>query len=37
VAVVTLYTGAVGLPGSGADSYIGMMEANIDAIVEGLK
>jgi zinc/manganese transport system substrate-binding protein/manganese/iron transport system substrate-binding protein len=33
VAVVTLYTGAIGLPGSGADSYIGMMKANIDAIV----
>jgi zinc/manganese transport system substrate-binding protein/manganese/iron transport system substrate-binding protein len=36
VAVISLYTGAVGLPGSGADSYIGMMEANIDAIVGSL-
>ena len=37
VQVVTLYSGAVGLPGSGADSYIGMIRANIDVIVAGLK
>lgn len=37
VQVITLYTGAIGPAGSGADSYIGMMRANIDAIVGGLK
>jgi ABC-type Zn uptake system ZnuABC Zn-binding protein ZnuA len=37
VKVLTLYTDALGQPGSGADSYIGMMEANIKTIVEGLK
>lgn len=36
VGVYTLYTGSLGEPGSGADSYIGMMRANIDTIVEGL-
>lgn len=36
VAVQTLYTGALGPPGSGADSYITMMEANMDTFVEGL-
>ena len=35
VQVIELYTGAIGPPGSGADSYIGMMRSNIDAIVEG--
>lgn len=37
VAVVPLYTGAVGPAGSGADSYIGMFRANVDAIVAGLR
>lgn len=37
VIVSKLYTGAVGTPGSGADSYIGMFRANVDRIVEGLK
>ncbi len=36
IAVYTLYTGSLGEPGSGADSYIGMMRANIDTIVAGL-
>lgn len=35
VQIVTLYTGSIGPPGSGADSYIGMMTANIDAIISG--
>ncbi len=37
VDVVPLYTGAVGPAGSGADSYIGMMRANVAAIVAGLR
>jgi ABC-type Zn uptake system ZnuABC Zn-binding protein ZnuA len=37
VQVLPLYTGAVGPPGSGADSYIGMFRTNVDTIVEGLK
>ncbi|MDX1414161.1 MAG: zinc ABC transporter substrate-binding protein [Candidatus Promineifilaceae bacterium] len=37
VQVIQLYTGAVGPAGSGADSYIGMYRANVDAIVSGLK
>ena len=37
VDVISLYTGAVGPAGSGADSYAGMMRANIDAIVSGLE
>jgi zinc/manganese transport system substrate-binding protein len=36
VQVITLYTGAIGEPGSGADSYPGMMRADVDAIVAGL-
>ena len=36
VQVVTLYTGALGPAGSEADSYLGMMKANIDAITGGL-
>jgi ABC-type Zn uptake system ZnuABC Zn-binding protein ZnuA len=36
VQVFKLYTGAIGLEGSGADSYIGMFRANVDAIVSGL-
>lgn len=37
VLVLKLYTGALGPAGSGADSYIGMFRANIDAIVAGLR
>jgi zinc/manganese transport system substrate-binding protein len=37
VAVVKLYTGAIGPAGSGADSYLGMFRHNVDAIVAGLK
>lgn len=37
VQVVTLYTGALGPAGGETDSYLGMMRANIDAIVEGLE
>ena len=36
VLVVPLYTGSLGPPGSGADSYIGMYRANVDAIARGL-
>lgn len=36
VRVLALYTGSIGAPGSGADSYLGMMRANIDTIVSGL-
>lgn len=36
VQVLPLYTGAIGPSGSGADSYIGMFRANVDAIVKGL-
>ena len=36
VAVLDLYSGALGEPGSGADSYIGMMETNLRTILEGL-
>lgn len=32
-----LYTGALGPEGSGADSYVGMYRANVDAIVSGLQ
>lgn len=37
VKVLQLYTGSIGLPGSGADSYLGMFRANVDVIVEGLQ
>jgi hypothetical protein len=37
VAVLQLYTGALGPPGSGADSYVGMLRYNVDTIVEGLR
>jgi ABC-type Zn uptake system ZnuABC Zn-binding protein ZnuA len=37
VQVLPLYTGAIGPSGSGADSYIGMFRANVDAVVAGLK
>jgi ABC-type Zn uptake system ZnuABC Zn-binding protein ZnuA len=36
VAVQSLYTGALGPPGSGADTYITMMEANMETLIEGL-
>lgn len=36
VAVLPLYTGSMGTPGSGADSYVGMMRTNVDTIVAGL-
>jgi zinc/manganese transport system substrate-binding protein len=34
--VLRLYTGELGPPGSGADTYIGMMRTDTDAIVAGL-
>lgn len=37
VAVLQLYTGAIGPAGSGADSYIGMYRHNVETIVEGLR
>jgi len=37
VAVLKLYTGAVGPAGSGADSYIGMFRYDVDTIVTGLQ
>lgn len=37
VQVSQLYTDALGAPGSGADSYIGMFRANVDAVVAGLR
>ena len=36
VAIVRLYTGSLGEPGSGADSYIGMMETDARKIVDAL-
>jgi ABC-type Zn uptake system ZnuABC Zn-binding protein ZnuA len=36
VAVLPLYTGALGAPGSGAESYVDMMRTNVDTIVAGL-
>jgi ABC-type Zn uptake system ZnuABC Zn-binding protein ZnuA len=36
VQILTLYTGAIGPVGSGADSYIGMMQANVATLVAGL-
>lgn len=36
VRLVTLYTGALGPAGSGADSYTGLMRANAAALVDGL-
>ena len=35
--VIPLYTGSLSPKGSDADNYIGMIRANIDAIVDGLK
>jgi ABC-type Zn uptake system ZnuABC Zn-binding protein ZnuA len=37
VAVLKLYTGAIGPAGSGADSYLGMYRYNVDTIVQGLQ
>ncbi|UCC50114.1 MAG: zinc ABC transporter substrate-binding protein [Anaerolineaceae bacterium] len=37
VQVLPLYSGSLGPPGSGGDSYIGMMMANVDTIVRGLE
>ncbi len=37
IQVIPLYTGSLGVSGSGADSYIGMFRANVEAIVNGLK
>jgi len=34
--IVTLYTGSLGAPGSGAETYLNMMRYNIEAIVEAL-
>ena len=36
VRVLELFTGAIGPHGSNADSYLGMLRANVDAIVNGL-
>lgn len=37
VNVSQLYTGSVGPAGSGADSYVGMMKANVETISAGLR
>jgi ABC-type Zn uptake system ZnuABC Zn-binding protein ZnuA len=37
VEVLQFYTGALGPPGSGADSYTGMFRANVEALVEALR
>ncbi|NJN44579.1 MAG: zinc ABC transporter substrate-binding protein [Anaerolineae bacterium] len=37
VEVISLYTGAVGPVGSGAENYIAMFRTNVDKIVEGLR
>jgi ABC-type Zn uptake system ZnuABC Zn-binding protein ZnuA len=37
VQIVSLFSGALGAPGSGADTYLSMMQANVDAIVAGLR
>jgi zinc/manganese transport system substrate-binding protein len=36
VRIYDLYTGSLGEPGSGADTYAGMMRTNVDTIVEAL-
>jgi zinc/manganese transport system substrate-binding protein len=36
VAVIELYTESLGEPGSGADTYVGMMRTSTERIVEGL-
>ena len=35
--VVQLYSGSLGVEGSGADTYLGMVRANVERIVEALK
>ena len=35
--VVQLYSGSLGAEGSGADTYLGMVRANVERIVEALK
>ena len=35
--LVQLYSGSLGEPGSGADTYLGMVRANVERIVEALK
>jgi ABC-type Zn uptake system ZnuABC Zn-binding protein ZnuA len=37
VEVVTLYTGSLGPPGSGADTYIGFLRTNTELIVDALR
>ncbi|MCO6452728.1 MAG: zinc ABC transporter substrate-binding protein [Caldilineales bacterium] len=37
VKIESLYTGSLGPSGSGADSYVGMFRADVDAIVTGLR
>lgn len=37
VQVLPLYTGSLGLAGSGANSYLGLMRTNVDTIVAGLQ
>jgi ABC-type Zn uptake system ZnuABC Zn-binding protein ZnuA len=37
VQILPLYTGSLGAVGSGADSYLGWMETNVDTIVAGLR
>lgn len=36
VQVLSLYTGALGASGSGAESYVALMEENLEVVVEGL-
>ena len=36
VEVRTLYTGSLGAPGSGADTYVGMMRTNAATIADAL-
>jgi zinc/manganese transport system substrate-binding protein len=36
VRVVVLYTGSLGEPGSGADTYVGMLRTNVERIIEAL-
>lgn len=37
VQVLPLFTGSLGLAGSGAESYVGMMRTNVDTIVSSLR
>jgi ABC-type Zn uptake system ZnuABC Zn-binding protein ZnuA len=36
VRVLSLYTDALGAPGSGADTYVGLMRYTVDTIIDGL-